>query len=744
MKLLGNQKVFRSGTAALMLILFVGCAAARAGQIPGFQLRVLSSRNDMVSGDSALIESRIRENIASKNVKVLLNGRDVTPAFHAGGTSGSLLGRVENLRVGENTLVIVSGHKSRARLELINHPITGPLFYGKQKTPFVCQTATAGLGEPLDNSCSAKTIVSYWYKTTTKMSSPEKMDARRWSDAWRSEFKPYDPAVPRPVDMAQTVTSSGEKVDYIVRKETGTINRAIYEISFLHKPGQPLPDPWNATPGWNGRLIYIFSYSCGVGYRQGLVVESSMDDHFLSHGYAVAASSLNSFGNDCDDVISAETAAMVKEHFIKQFGVPLHTIGWGGSGGSMQQYLIAQNYPGILNGILPDSSFPDTLTMVPPVVDCSLLDHAFKSGKSLWTDEQKAAVAGYASWGTCAAPSSSFMWGGIGLSPGFVAAGHCDIVFGKEVSPDAALPRESVYDPVKNPRGVRCDLFDNQINVWGRNPTTGFARRPLDNVGVQYGLAAFKAGSISAEQFLELNEKIGGYDADGNIIPERMIADSEALRIAYQTGRVNTGSGGLKSIPIVDIRGYNELLPDVHDRIRSFVIRARLLAANGRADNQIMLTLPPYGLSATEDPHSILNVQQGEALRLLDRWLTNMSNDHLQDDDLQKVIRNKPVELADACWTAAGEKIVEPQTFNAPGSCNALYPPHSDPRMVAGAPLTGDVLKCVLKPVDPKDYPQSLAGAQFLRLQAIFPQGVCDYSRPGIAQQRSLEPWRTY
>ena len=50
--------------------------------------------------------------------------------------------------------------------------------------------------------------------------------------------------------------------------------------------------------------------------------------------------------------------AMVKEHFIKRFGVPVHTIGWGGSGGSMQQHLIAQNYPGLLDGIIPSSEFP--------------------------------------------------------------------------------------------------------------------------------------------------------------------------------------------------------------------------------------------------------------------------------------------------------------------------------------------------------------------------------------------------
>jgi len=54
---------------------------------------------------------------------------------------------------------------------------------------------------------------------------------------------------------------------------------------------------------------------------------------------------------------------MVREHFIEQFGVPVHTIGSGGSGGSMQQFLIAQNYPGLLDGLTTGMSYPDALSV---------------------------------------------------------------------------------------------------------------------------------------------------------------------------------------------------------------------------------------------------------------------------------------------------------------------------------------------------------------------------------------------
>ena len=45
-------------------------------------------------------------------------------------------------------------------------------------------------------------------------------------------FRLFDPTGPRPSDIADTTTGA----PYIVRVETGTINRAIYEIAILHDP----------------------------------------------------------------------------------------------------------------------------------------------------------------------------------------------------------------------------------------------------------------------------------------------------------------------------------------------------------------------------------------------------------------------------------------------------------------------------------------------------------------------------
>ena len=47
-------------------------------------------------------------------------------------------------------------------------------------------------------------------------------------------------------------------------------------------------------------------------------------------------------------------------------------------------------------------------------------------------------------------------------------------------------------------------------------------------------------------------------------------------------------------------------------------------------------------------------------------------------------------------------------------------PPHADPRIAAGAPLTNDILKCELKPIEATDYPLPFTTAQMVRLKALF------------------------
>jgi hypothetical protein len=292
-----------------------------------------------------------------------------------------------------------------------------------------------------------------------------------------------------------------------------------------------------------------------------------------------------------------------------------------------------------------------------------------------------------------------------------------------------AVPADQVYDPKKNPKGARCTYQDNMVNVFGRDPKTGFARRPFDNVGIQYGLKAFNDGKISFEQFVDLNTRVGGHDIDGNVISTRTIADPEALRIAYQSGRVNDTSKGMAMVPMIDVRPYTEGTGDVHDTVNSHITRARLVAANGTSGNQVLHTYEPGT--------PIQRVQQAN-LDEMEQWVASIAKDTAPArTPLDKVIRNKPAGVSDACYAKDGQKITDMQR------CAQMFPVYSNPRLSAGLPLGATMLKCETKPVDRKDYAHPLTDAQVAALKVAFPTGVCDYTKKGVAV-RAPDVWLSY
>ena len=123
----------------------------------------------------------------------------------------------------------------------------------------------------------------------------------------------------------------------------------------------------------------------------------------------------------------------------------------------------------------------------------------------------------------------------------------------------------------RNPDGIRCTVWDSMVNVYGRDPATGDARRTLDNVGVQYGLGALNDGAIGSGAFLDLNEGIGGYDDDGEHPrpAERRRPAARSLS-AYRTGRVNRTLGGYRDVPDARhplLRGRRDQRPPVRQHL---------------------------------------------------------------------------------------------------------------------------------------------------------------------------------
>ncbi len=746
--------VVAAGVAAVTAAgwLVAGSPPVRAAD--GFSIESLSSRPHLVSGGDVLLRVGVPAAVSLQDAAIDLNHVDVTGAFRPDPTGHALLGLVDGLLEGENIVTVGAvngegGDDPMASLTLTNYPASGPMISGLHEQPFICQThdftlvTGEKLGPPIDEHCSVETRVDYMYRSAAGV------------------FKPLtDPTGPLPADVEHTTTSDGETVPFVVRVQTGTANRAVYESAILHDPTQPDPDPWTRSRGWNGKLVYTHGGGCRGGwYHQGVATGGVLQDApssayvregLLEQGYAITSASLNRFSDNCNDLLASETHIMVKERFIESYGPPIYTIGTGGSGGSYQSHQTADNYPGVFDGIIVSSSFSDvTSSTIFTLTDSRLLHHYFEHvAPGTFTKEEQRAVSGFGQWGSI--PNMSI--GARRIDPvykegveledqggEYIARNATDQVGGANPGPLAVAER---YNPVTNPTGARATVYDHTVNVYGIDADTGFAGRPLDNVGVQYGLAALNAGTITAAQFLDLNDRIGGFDADANHVPERHVANARATRAARQTGRVLNGGGGLATTPVIDYRSYTDdrVNGDIHMIVHQYATRARLIEANGHADNHVMEIGGRWGFTA-EAPD--LKTLFGK----MDRWLLNIEADTSDDPQGVKVVRAKPADLVDACWDTRAEepvKVNQPQAFENAGVCQELYPAFLTPRHVAGAPLANNIVKCRLKPIDWDDYGATFTQAEQSRLQKIFSGGVCDWSEPGVYDAPYSGTWLSF
>jgi hypothetical protein len=700
--------------ASAVVVAALAASNAWAQSSAVLKVDVLSSAPSMVTGGDALI----KVSGTNRPVLVTVDGSDFSTAFKPDRTGG-WIGLVTGLRDGDHTLAVRSGPNSApTTVVLTNHATNGTLFAGPQQQPFLCENEGFKVGPPKDANCSADSVVRYVYLSKTD-----------------STWKNFDPRAARPADIADT-TVGAAKVPVIVRIESGIINRAGYTISMLHDPAAgalPSPDNQAVNKGWNGKLIYAFGGGLQPAFHMGRTTglnatstgASVMNDNLIKLGYALASATLNRAGGNNNDVTSAETTAKVKEHFIEEFGPPVFTMGYGPSGGAMMQMLVANNYPGLLDGVVPERLFADTMTFLQPLYDCELLNNYFSHSDRPWTDTQKTAVAGTSTYGFCTSNGARY--------PN-ARPEACDPALKEAIDADAALRA--------NP--PRCTYQDNLANIFGRDPRTGFARNPYDNVGVQYGLKAFNQGLISFDDFVDINRKVGGLDANGKVVFTRQVGDPIALQAAYETGRVNQAGAGLSEIPILDIRTWHELASapdvnianvDVHNAMPSKILRDRMVRSNGHADNLASVTVVEV---ATKGEGSAIQLVELKYLMYLDQWMTAIQADKREISKAQKVRSNRPVEMANACFPTEWMRVTDMN------ECNAIFPIAGLPRTVAGGPSTEDVFKCQLKPVTARDYRLGLSASQLVMLRDVFPKGVCDYSRPGVGQVALAGTWLTY
>lgn len=288
------------------------------------------------------------------------------------------------------------------------------------------------------------------------------------------------------------------------------------------------------------------------------------------------------------------------------------------------------------------------------------------------------------------------------------------------------VPAEDVYDAETNPEGVRCSLQDYMVSVLGRRKKDGFAGKPWDNVGVQYGLRGLMAGKITREQFVDLNVKVGSRDIDYEPQEVRAAGDVFAIEAAYRSGAFNQANN-LDRTAIIDLRG-----PDpgaFHDVYRTYAARARLEREHGHARNQVLWR----GLVALMGDPTFVS----DAILAMDRWLAAVEADKRRVPLARKLVEAKPDDVTDRCTNGAG--------VDVPAEvCDRAVDAYSTARIEAGMPYTDDVIKCRLKAHRRSDYfPVRFTDAQWDALQKVFPSGVCDYTKPGVGQQDTI-PWATF
>jgi hypothetical protein len=619
----------------------------------GLSIRTLSTRADAVTGGDVYVG--LSGDVISEGAdwRITVDGEPVEDGLFALDPGSLPFGLIDGLSGGDHLVEVTAGDET-ASLAVTNHPETGPVFSGPHVEPWICHTEEAGLGPPLDEDCSAEAIVE-----------------------------------------TETIErEDGSPVSVTI--ERGVIDRGIYTLWF--------PD------NWNQRLVYRFGGGCGTTYGQGFDLGTGMDAELVGRGYALATNTLDTFQTMCNPVLSAEAALMTREHFVEHYGLPTFTIGDGGSGGAIQQLLVAQNQPGLLDALSPAAPFPDALSIAPGVSDCGLLVeyYATPSGRRL-SDEQRAAINGHLTAGTCASWDRLFV-GGIDPTDG------CD----------PAIPPEDVYSAA-NPEGVRCTLQDANVNVFGTDPDTGFARRVLSSEGVQYGLEAFRDGVIDAEQFVTLNEEIGGWDIDGNIVDERTMVDGDTAALGYEVGAV-LAEGSLQDVPIILRSPYTDPLGDIHTRYHAFSIRERLRTDGADNPNLLLWTTPATGGDLVGTLTG--DVAGDDPIAILDEWLTT---------------GRKPASAVNRCTLPSGEVLTGGwELYDEPGPCARAFPVLGDPRTAAGGPVTGDVISCAMAPLDEVDADLGLTAEQVVRLGAVFPTGVCDWSQPGRGQRPPTTPWPAY
>lgn len=644
------------------------------------------------------------------------------------------------------------------------------LYSGMRQYPFYCMTVDAGLGQPLVDNQAGYGVTVYDDNDAIMGYSKDCMVTSRidyfYTLTGTDKIRSYDlDKPPARADIA-TIEIQGKPVAEIFRLERGSINRYIYFIAML--VSETSLGVRDTKQYWNNKLIYQFKGGASIGFRQGQMGAERLINRrltLLRQGYAVIASSGNNTSYSYNMLLAEDTARRVKAQFISLYGDPLYTLGIGGSGGGLAQYLIAQNSTGVLDGIMPIYSYPDMVSQSIFLLDCDLLQHYFNvtdNGNSKWKDwEQREniegmnGINGFTHPYTFLVPLNQLFAGAWPSMPN----GSSECVYSWFIAatffynPKQGFVKPYFSDKVKEE--VNWTYWQDLAQIYGTD-SHGFARTTWGNEGVQYGLRAMQRGDINIEEFIHLNRYIGSWVPQDKMRKEtaftpfgmrfpiwlslwsrnniteatphfakRKPADPQAIVNGYKYGQIFIGKAEL---PILEIRHYLEDDLNMHHTLASFETRLRIQQYQGHNDNQVVWI--------SHKDHTPID----KGIAFLDRWLMALSAS--EDKDLAS---SKPADLVDACIDHLGKvqfegaDVWDGEWNNQPfGKCSKIYPIYSNIRVQAGGPWAGSIFKCGRIPVSDAIargiYGNVSIEAYQEHLENIFPDGVCDYGQGDIGK----------
>ena len=553
----------------------------------------------------------------------------------------------------------------------------------------------------------------------------------------------------RPSDVATTTTDQGKTVPFIIRIETGYQDRDQYKIAVLYDPAKAWK-PWAPQQQWNHKLLITHGASCGIDHQSGTAPSVTGDTRRRAVQPRARRRARPRLRGDVDR--ARQRRPQLQHRHPGRVagdgeGAPgraatatiRYTIGTGCSGGSLAQQQVANAYPGIYQGILPQCSFPDAWSTGQQLAAYHLIRGYFENPTQVGAGRGLDARSDRRGRGPPQPRQLDRLRHGLLDGPrrpddGCAGVADRGQLRRRDQPGRRPLHPRRLHDQRPRPAAARASGAAPRRQVGH-----GFAGLPLGDVGVQFGLEALREGADHAGPVRrpEREDRRRRHRHQ----PDRRSASTPTSRRcanAYRSGGINE-TNNLDRVAIIDLRG-----PDpgaFHDAYRSWAIRARLEREQGHFPRNHVIWFGQAPLIGDPQLHDRGPAGDGPLARRgrgrrprASRWRS-------------KVAEDRPADVHDRCSQIDGRRAgLGARRRARSASWRRSRRASARRATVAGEGIATDTNNAAsCKPLRRTDYyPIELHRRRSGRSsQTAFPTGVCDWRAPGVDQQDTI-PWLTY